>query len=391
MTFNKVQNKILVASAAAYCIANIGWWVQPSLIYEVIVRYRVRESEAGLVASAEMTAIALGSVLFAKLITKIPLLQIALVGAVVALIGAALSIVVQDYNFLLMSRSVTGLGEGAMLAVASASLASFKDPDKAYGKINIVAILFGSAAVFSLPITAKYFSIEHNVFPTIFVGIAILSLLIPFMPKDLNHDEGHLSSAPVAHDVLSWKLLSLIIGVFIVSVTTGAMWSFYYLLGDRAGLNEEQIHNAVAIAALISVFGALLATLIGAKFGRFLPITLGIIVLTIAIAAMSHSHHPLVFRIGAVLIVAGTYFLVPYFLGYAAAQDPSGRDAAIVAGSFLLTGAVGPYLGGFIIETFGVGSIAMIVICTNLIAWLSFFVVDRGQKTNSSAPTPLHR
>ena len=106
---------------------------------------------------------------------------------------------------------------------------------------------------------------------------------------------------------------------------------------------------------------------------------------------MSHSHHPLVFRIGAVLIVAGTYFLVPYFLGYAAAQDPSGRDAAIVAGSFLLTGAVGPYLGGFIIETFGVGSIAMIVICTNLIAWLSFFVVDRGQKTNSSAPTPLHR
>lgn len=55
-----LQGRILAASAAAYCIANIAWWLQPPLIHEVIVRYDAGEAAAGLVASAEMTVIALG-------------------------------------------------------------------------------------------------------------------------------------------------------------------------------------------------------------------------------------------------------------------------------------------------------------------------------------------
>ena len=78
----------------------------------------------------------------------------------------------------------------------------------------------------------------------------------------------------------------------------------------------------------------------------FFRLPLVIVVLIVAINAMSHWHHPLVFRFGAILNVVGMYFLLPYFLGYAAEQDPSGRDASVTAGAFLLTGAVGPYLGG---------------------------------------------
>ena len=168
----------------------------------------------------------------------------------------------------------------------------------------------------------------------------------------------------------------------------GAMWSFYYLLGDMAGLSEVQVHNAVGTAALVSVVGALLATLVGARFGRLLPVTLGIIVLIVAINAMSHWHHPLAFRLGAALNVVGMYFLVPYFLGYAADQDPSGRDAAVTAGAFLLTGAVGPYFGGYIIENFGAGSMGWIVLIANTSAWYLFLIVNRSLKQN--APGPAH-
>ena len=133
MTLDTLQGKILVASAAAYCIANIGWWLQPSLIHEVMIRFQVGESAGGLIASAEMTAVAVGAALFGKLLDRFSLLLIASIGVAVSLTGAAASIVVQDYDLLLLSRSITGFGEGAMLTVASASLASFKDPDRAYG------------------------------------------------------------------------------------------------------------------------------------------------------------------------------------------------------------------------------------------------------------------
>ena len=385
-----LQGRILAASAAAYCIANIAWWLQPSLIHEVIVRYDVGEAAAGLVASAEMTVIALSAALFGKLLGRLSLRRIASIGVAVSLSGAAWSITIQDYDLLLISRLVTGFGEGAMLAAASASLANFRDPDRAYGIINIAAILFCSAAVFSLPVTAGYFNLEHNVFPTIFAGIAVLSLLIPMLPG--SPVRGQLRSSGTtspAHGIFSPKLLLLVTAVFVVSLGAGAMWSFYYLLGAQAGLGEEQIHNAVGTAALVSVFGALLATLLGARFGRFFPVTLGIIVLIVAINTMSHWHHPLAFRLGAALNVVGMYFLVPYFLGYAADQDPSGRDAAVTAGAFLLTGAVGPYLGGYIIENFGAGSMGWIVLIANTSAWYLFLIVNRSQKEN--VPDQAHR
>ena len=383
MTLDTLQGKILVASAAAYCIANIGWWLQPSLIHEVMIRFQVGESAGGLIASAEMTAVAVGAALFGKLLERFSMLLIASIGVAVSLTGAASSIVVQDYDLLLLSRSITGFGEGAMLTVASASLANFRDPDRAYGIINISAILLSSSAVFSLPVTARYFGMEYNIFPTIFVIIAVLSLFMPLLPRSTGLRQSHVSGKPPGHGIFSLKLLSLIAAVFIVSVGAGAMWSFYYLLGDKAGLNEDQIHYAVGIAAVVSVFGALLATLIGTKFGRFLPITIGIVVLIVAINAMSHWHHPLIFRFGAAMNVVGMYFLLPYFLGYAAEQDPSGRDASVTAGAFLLTGAVGPYLGGYIIENFGAGSMGWIVIIANLVAWYLFLVVNRAQKADA--------
>ena len=382
---NSVKTKILAASAAAYCVANIGWWLQPAIIHEVMVKYAVKESAAGLLGSAEMVFVALGSILIVKLFDKFSLRHIAILGISVALIGTAMSILVQDYNLLLVSRSLAGVGEGAMLAVASASIANFDEPDKAYGKINIVAILFGSAAAFSLPETSEFFVMEHNVFPTILFGIALMMPFILILPNKVLKDETQnpLSVAPPSRDVISWDLVTLVLGTFLVTVTTGAMWTFFYVLGDMAGLSENQIHRAVAIAALLSVLGALLATLLGTKYGRFIPVIVGIVVLTITIVSMSYWHHPYIFRAAAILLVAGNYFVVPYFLGYAAAQDSSGRDAAVVAAAFLLTGAVGPYLGGYVIENFAVSAMAQIVVCANTVACVLFFILNRRQASST--------
>jgi predicted MFS family arabinose efflux permease len=384
MAQNRHQAKVLVASAAAYSMATIGWWLQPSLIHEVMLRFSVGESAGGLVASAEIAMIAVCSALFAKFIGRFSFLQIALFGITVCLLGGGFSLSADTYHQLLISRSITGVGEGAMLAVASAALANFRDPDRAYGVINVASILFCSAAVFSLPITAGYFEVEFNVFQTIFVCVVILSLLVPFITGNSQQVHVQDDRSTPAHGVFSWKLQRLLVGVFVVAGGAGAMWSFYYLLGTAAGLSENEIHNAVGTAAVISVSGAFLATLVGTRFGRLLPVTLGTIVLTVAVLALSQWPHPLVFRLSAIINVVGMYFLLPYFLGYAAAQDPSGRDAAITAGVFLLTGAAGPYFGGYVIENFGAGSIGWIVLIANLLVYPLFLLVNRSLQLEQS-------
>jgi predicted MFS family arabinose efflux permease len=84
----------------------------------------------------------------------------------------------------------------------------------------------------------------------------------------------------------------------------------------------------------------------------------GMVVLLLAICALTTLTSAPVFRIATCLTVAASYFLIPYFLGFAASEDGTGHAAAVAGGAILMTGAVGPYLGGLLMERLGTGSIA---------------------------------
>lgn len=371
--------RLIFASAAAYCVANIGWWLQPSIINESILQFGVGESQAALVASVELAAVALSSLLTSRMIGKLALFKIALIGGFVAFLGAVLSVLANQYPVLLVFRSMAGIGEGALLTVATASLAGLANPARAYGVINTAAILVGSAAAYSLTFSSEFFDLELVVLPTIAICVGVMSSLALLMPNVTVQKDAASDSLEGLHPVLSWTVMSLVIAMFIISVTAAAMWSFFYSIGGQAGLLDSEVHRVVALAALLSVIGAMAATVIGDRFGRIGPISMGIVVLTVATVTMSIYVDATVFSICAVLIPGGMYFLVPFFLDLAARQDPSGRDAAVVAGAFLMTGAVGPYLAGYIISNHDIRVMAGLTVLLNIVGWLLFLDVNRRQ------------
>jgi predicted MFS family arabinose efflux permease len=369
----------LVASTAAYCVANVSWWMQPDLVHHVMVRFGASESGAGLIATAELTAMALSSILLARLVGPRTFRTIALGGTLLALLGAAASIVASGYAVLFVARIATGLGEGGPLAVASAALAAFADPDRAYGKMNVVNVLFGAAVIFLLPLLAAQTG-ANAVFPMMFAALAICGLFLPLMPRTVRVQSHHGEQVGPSHGYFSRRLLMLVAAVFILAVTSGAMWSFYYVLGARAGLSDAAVNTAIGLAIITSISGSLLATWLGARWGRLLPVTVGTFVISAAILTMCAWPDPIAFRVAACLNVSAVFFLVPYFYGYAAAQDPSGRDGAVVGGAFLFAGAIGPLLGGTIMTAFGIEAMAWLVPLTNGIAWFLFSTVTRDQR-----------
>lgn len=50
--------RVLLACAAGVCIGNAGWWNQPALIAQRVGNVGLEASTAGLVASAELAALA---------------------------------------------------------------------------------------------------------------------------------------------------------------------------------------------------------------------------------------------------------------------------------------------------------------------------------------------
>lgn len=377
-------NRPFALATSAYSMATLIWWLQPALINEIMLRYRVGESTAGVVASLEMTVIAISSVITSWMLKLVSKRSLLLSGVIFTLVGSFFTNITGDFQSMLLTRIVAGAGEGALLAVSSAVLAGSADPDRAYGRLSTIVIIICSAVVFSLPISSELAELQYNVFTTVFISCAVLAIPVIIISKNAT-DFRVLEGSQLKWESEGSKISLLGVGVFLIGITSGSMWPFYYTYGQQAGLSQTQIDAAVGLSTLLSMGGPMLAAIIGASLGRLSQVSLGTIVLTCAIVGMTQLHDPVSYHVSAVFIIAATYFSLSYFLGYAALLDQSGRGAGVISGIFLWTGAVGPYVGGVMLEHSNGTVMSVFSVCANAIAWLFILNVDRSVRVGNVA------
>ena len=349
------------------------------LIGEMIGTYGLGEVDAGVVAAAEMAALAITSMICARMLTLVPFRRIIFGGILCLAVGNMASIYANSHLALISVRVFCGIGAGSLLMVASAAIAGFEDSDRAYGQINTTSILAGMAGFALAPIVSSHFGTPIT-FPVI---LTIVIVLLPFaflMPKNLAISSKSATAATSGNGDMPIDITLISIGVVLSCSVLASVWAFYVVLGERAGFGPDQINVILTYAILFTLLGSIFASTIGHKFGRLAPSVGGLVIMTGAIVGLSLSHDPVVYRILTGLNLFGLYLFIPYFLGYASAADPSGRGPAIVAGAFMLAAALGPYLGGIAIGLIGIESLALIAIVANSISLALFCVIDKRQK-----------
>lgn len=392
-TVNRSQHvRILVASVAAYCVANVSGWILPDIVNEFITVNHLSDSQAGFVGTVELGALAIFSMVLARIVRNVSFLAIAATGSIAAIGFTVLSLLPVSHALLLLLRAGAGLGEGATLMVASAALASFRDPDRAYGQMNVVNILYGTALIFGLPFLRSEVG-EHGAFPMLLIGLLVLTPFVFLMPSDLALDSpatDNPGNRRHHHDITP-RVYGLAAILFLIAINSSALWSFLILLGTRAGLDPDAATHTVATVALVSVSGSFLATLQGTAFGRLWPCIASVVVMTACIVTLCLSREAVLYKVCAALLVSALYYLIPYFMGYAAADDDTGRGAALVGGTFLLTVALAPYTGGLLIERFGFPSLAIVTVVTNAFAIAGIVWFDRDLRCHPTADNILRR
>src|SRR5258708_24411491 len=116
----------------------------------------------------------------------------------------------------------------------------------------------------------------------------------------------------------------------------------------------------------------------GTRFGRFVPVAIALPVQIAAVSVMLASSGTLLFNIAADFYLIAGYFVMPYYLGFAAAEDPTGRGAAVVWSAYMLAAAASPYLGGAAIGQFGSHSIPRFIASSWPPAGALFFWLDHS-------------
>lgn len=171
---------------------------------------------------------------------------------------------------------------------------------------------------------------------------------------------------------LSVKVWFVIIGVACMALNNSMALSFAERKGVDSGFGVDMVTMALIVMGLVAILPAILAAILEKKFS----------VLWVApIGALLHGGCALfMLSAGTFPAFMGPLIFMPFLMifthvflfGHLARLDPTGRAVAATPAMVMTGSAVGPFLGGMILETFGYPQIGMATFVLAVIAAAAF-------------------
>jgi predicted MFS family arabinose efflux permease len=363
---------ILLQIAALSIVGFAGLLFLPLEISGMVEQFGFTEAAAGRIASAHLFGIAAASIVLATRVQRVNLRVVCSAGVLLAGVANAVSALTPSTTILVVGRVLTGLGEGAVLAVVHVLVARSDSVDRRAALSSFVVIITGAILY---PLLGPLFASHHAA--AVFGLAALLAfvlggtaLTIRQMPmgeaSEMRQEGNRRPAAPRRAGTTA------LIAIIFFYVGEGALWGYAARIGAGTGMSGEAISNTLAYAFLASLFGPVLAHLWKDRFGRVPPIIVSIAFLCVVALVLGFSREPANFIVATVVFYFMFVFAVVYSTALVAALDSTGRLAAAVPGVRTIGTALGPLVGSVALDVSGFGALGIVSLACYLVAILAF-------------------
>lgn len=355
----------LLAVIWVYFLGNVGGWVAPEIVFSLMGARGYGEGLAGGVAALELLGVALGSLGLAFCADRLPVRRMAIIAAVVLVLTEYLSSIVLEASGLALLRLLCGAAQGVLMGLANAVLASGCRPHARLAAANIVNVLLGSALLFVLaPLQQAFTGLG------LFTILALVCLLLTPFCFGLQARLVQHNQAPRGFGLPNAASYWLVAAMAVFACGSGAAFTFSFVMGSHAGLADSSINSTISLAVLGAIPGSLLCGVLGERVKPLLPLLAVLLIHALATFSAANAGGLWSFSLGIAGILFGSYFILPYMQGLSSQYDPLGGTSAAIGGAFFLTMAGGAYVGGALVEAYGLQALGWLVAGGNLIAGL---------------------
>jgi MFS family permease len=342
-----VGNPSRVQIAAALWIGSVGLLIlglQPVLLGALFDEHRINLDQLGLVATAEIIAIGVGSAVATMLFStrhlrvKSSILLVALAALNTAMSSA------ETPNAILIVRTLAGVVEGGMVAVSIELIARSRHAERIGGVFVALQTLAQCALVFGL---GKWVIHATDAGATGsnagFLVLAIVSLVSVAAALLGPGEYGELPKQKGSMDgVLTLRSMLALLGIFAFFMFVGAIWAFLEPLGGQNGIDSQTVAFMVSASLAAQVLGALAATWLQAHIGYRAAI-LACSLLGLAASVVLGIGPTLAQFWGAVLVIGFIWmFIIPFMIGQTIDADSSRSTALLIPAAQLFGAALGP-------------------------------------------------
>lgn len=368
-----------VYSAVLYMVLLIA----PVITSKLVEQYGLSATQVGGLLSLELGAFSLATIPAYLWLRKVNLVIATQVFTIIAVLGNIASGFVDNYVLLVICRVITSLAAGSITVIILGLSGKTSNPGRAYGLFVAAQLVMGAVILALFP---SIFA-TLNVSAVYWTMAGLAALCIP-AAKQIDPFALRVSSETKAIDTSMQKtrqvpLFLAVIGlaaVFFFYVGLSSVWSFMGQIAADANLDLGTTSLILSLATLPGIASSVLATWLGDSPWRRSFLLGGYLAMTASIALLFGLSGALQFALAAIIFKFAWTFVLPYLLTSISDLDSNGQ---LMNSTNLMIGsgfALGPVLGGVLIESSGGFDALLWTACAGVVISMIFAVSIQRRK-----------
>jgi len=320
--------------------------VQPGFVQGLVEYLGFDDQGAGYTASAEMFGLAATTILMTFAAHRLNWQRVVFWSILIMFAANGLSAFTTDLNTFVVLRFIAGIGAGSLVSLSFAAVGLTKNPDRNFGFYIMWVLIYGAVVLLAMPAAYEIAGMK---------GVLIFFALFPLIAIPFVHNlplTGE-SAAQVEVDAVNlsppFKLMALL-AMLAYFMAQGAVWAYLFLIGTAGGLSEQAVANGLTISQFSGIAGALLAALVAKKYGRSIPLAIGIMGGAACLYFLVGEMAFLIYALAVTIYNFLWNLTHPYLMAAMASFDRRGRVVVYAVAMQMVGLAIGPGLAATVIS-----------------------------------------
>lgn len=342
--------------------------ILPLWVGGLIITHHLEPEEAGGIVTLFLIGILASNSILARYFGRMPNRQVVAAGysvaalAFFALIHTPFGVGVPALAQLGALHLIAGLGIGAGLSCVHGTIARTANPHRTFAIVNFGVGVF---AVLFFAFTPHFMTavgvnaVFYAVFGLIVCAALLAALAFPTAPaRAASHVTSQARKGQAATQIATALAIGFL-GVVLLQTAQAITNSFAERTGAYRGFSEEMIGLMFAVNGFISLFAPVFAGLLEKKLPAALVAVAVLLIHGTCSITLTSTTSFLVYSTGFIVMIFATIFGHTFIFGLFAKFDPSGRMNASTPSMLMLGTAIGPIVGGVVVQHWGFPTMGM--------------------------------
>lgn len=346
-----------IALMVGHCAGMVDLVALPVWVGALIAWYHFEPQRAGGLATLFLISAVVSSLVFAPRLNRINGRVAAIAGFGVAALAMLVATFTTDYATLAVLHVIGGFSAACGLSFTHGTIAHSSNPHRLFAYANLAIGVFG---VIFLGVTPNLIAAFGGpalfaVFTVIFVVAAIIAALL-FPTTTAKGEAGNLLAEVGRLRPAVWFGVA---GVSCMALNQAMMFSFLERVGIDHGFGRSAVTGVLIVLGFVTLIPAPLAAIFEKRLPPRGVLMTGPVLQVILVFAITLASAFPLYAVAAVLYAPVMIFTHTFAFGVLSKLDPSARALAGTPAMLMIGAAIGPILGGTLVQFFGYPSLGV--------------------------------